>query len=117
MSDAALSEPRAAALESPARADAMKPAAGKTRGRRGPDVRSSDPATGMETPDARKTLRGRRADMGSSDRASGMKVAGACKARRNGRADMGNCRAVKLMKIAAADGAKGRPARAAVEMV
>ena len=117
MSDAALSEPRAAALESSVRADAMKPAAGKTRRSRGADVRSSDPATGMETPDARKTWSGRRADMRSSDRACGMEACGAGNARRNGRAEVGNSHAVKLMKIAAADGAKGRRAGAAVEMV
>ena len=55
MSDAALSEPRAAALESSAPSNAMKPSASKTwRGWRA-DVRASHPAAGMEGPDARKT--------------------------------------------------------------
>jgi hypothetical protein len=50
MSDAALSERRAAALESSAHSNAMKPAARKTwRGRRA-DVWSSHPAAGTEGP-------------------------------------------------------------------
>jgi hypothetical protein len=55
MSDAALSEPRAAALESSGPSNAMKPTASKTwRGWRA-YVRSPNPAAGMEGPDARKT--------------------------------------------------------------
>jgi hypothetical protein len=54
MSDAALSERRAAALESSGASNAMKPSAGKTwRGWRA-DVWGSHPAAGMKTPDARK---------------------------------------------------------------
>ena len=70
----------AAALESSAHSNAMKPAASKTwRGRRA-DVWSSHPAAGMEGSLPGKTWGGRRADVGSS-------------------------RAVKLMKIAAAKAA------------
>ena len=55
MADAALSEPRAAALESSAPSNAMKPSASKTwRGWRA-DVRASHPTAGMEGPGARKT--------------------------------------------------------------
>jgi hypothetical protein len=58
MSDAALSKRRAAALESSARSDAMKPAGANKAGRGGrADVRTSDPATRMETSGARKTWR------------------------------------------------------------
>ena len=100
MSDAALSERRAAAVEDSGPSDPMKPAAGKTgRGGRA-EVRSSQPAS-MEGPDASKAWRSRRADMGSSDRAPGMESPDASEARRNGRADVGNSGAVKLVKIAA----------------
>jgi len=71
MSDAALSEPSAAALESSDSSNAMKPAAGKTPRSRRTDVRSSHPA-GMEGPYARETRGGRRADVGSSNRTDGM---------------------------------------------
>ena len=105
MSDAALSERRAAAVEDSRPSDPMKPAAGKTgRGGRA-DVRSSHPATGMEGPDASKAWRSGRADVGSSDRPPGMESPDASKARRNGRADVGNSGAVKRVKIAAAEAA------------
>ena len=63
MADAALSEPRSAALESSGPSNAMKPAASKTRRGWRADVRGSHPAAGksmeapagMESPDARKT--------------------------------------------------------------
>jgi hypothetical protein len=82
MSDAALSE-RPAALERSAPSNAMKAAAGA-------DVRSSHPATGMETPDARKTWGGRRADMDSCGRAKPMEAAAPSKTWRSGRTDVGN---------------------------
>jgi hypothetical protein len=54
MSDATLSEPRTAALESSGASNAMKPSAGKTwRGWRA-DVWESHPAGGMETSAASK---------------------------------------------------------------
>jgi hypothetical protein len=65
MSDAALSERRSAALESPAPSKAMKAAAGKTWRSGRADVGSSHPSAGMETSDARKTWGGRRADVDS----------------------------------------------------
>jgi hypothetical protein len=105
MSDAALSEPRAAALESSAPSNAMKPSAGKTwRGWRA-DVWGSHPAAGMETPDAGKTWGGWRADVDSGGPAKPMQTATASKAGRDRRADVGNSRAVKLMNIAAAKAA------------
>jgi hypothetical protein len=54
MSNAALSEPRAA-LESSAPSNAVKPSAIKTRRGWRVDVWGSHPAAGMEGPDARKT--------------------------------------------------------------
>jgi hypothetical protein len=55
MSDAALSEPRAAALESSAPSNAMKSSASKTRRGWRAYVWGSHPAAGREGPDARKT--------------------------------------------------------------
>lgn len=105
MSDAALSERPAAAVEDSGPSDPMKPAASKAwRGGRA-DVGSSQPAPGMESPDASKAWRSGRADVRSSDRAAGMEASGARKARGNGRADMGNSDAMKLVKIAAAEAA------------
>jgi hypothetical protein len=125
MSDTALSERPAAALEDSSPSDAMKPAASETGGGGRADVGSSQPA-GMESPDASKALgsgradmrssdcapgmeasdageawRNGRADVGSSDRAPGMEASDAGEAWRNGRADVGNCGIVKLMKVAA----------------
>ena len=83
MSDAALSEPRAAALESSAPSKAMEPSASKPwRGWRA-DVWRSHPAAaksieaaaGMESPNARKTWGGRRADMDSCSPAKPMQAA------------------------------------------
>ena len=83
----------------------MKPAASKTwRGWRA-NVRSSDPAGGVETPDAREARRDRRADVHSSGPAKPMQTTAPCKAGRDGRADVGKSGAVKLMKIAAAKAA------------
>ncbi len=115
MSDAALSEPRAAALESPAPANAMGPAASKTRRGWRADVRRSHPAAGMETRDTRKTWGGRRADADSCGPAKPMQTAAPTKTWRRWCADVGNSEAgaMKLMKIAAAkaavDSAAGKP--------
>src|ERR1700734_1491783 len=76
MSDAALSEPRAA-LESSGPSDAMKPSAGKTRRGWRADVWSSHAAAGMESPDAGKTWGGRSADAGNSGAVKLMKIAAA----------------------------------------
>jgi hypothetical protein len=77
MSDAALPERRAAALESSAHSNAMKPAASKAwRGRRA-DVWSSHRAAGMEGPYAGKTWGDRRADVGSSGAVKLMNIAAA----------------------------------------
>ena len=74
MSDADLSERRAAALESSARSKAMKPAASKTWRDRRADVDSCGPAKAMKTSKAR---RDRRADVGSSGAVILMKIAAA----------------------------------------
>src|SRR5580700_4561359 len=82
MSDAALSEHRAAALESSAHSNAMKPAASKTGRDRRADVWSSDagametsgPTKAMKTPAASKTGRDRRADVWSSGAVKLMKI-------------------------------------------
>ena len=114
MADAALSEPRAAALESSGPANAMKPAASKTRRCWRADVRDSHPAADMEGPGASKTWGGRRADVHSGGPAKPMQNA-ASKAGRDRRADVGSSGAVKLMKIAAAKAAMqstaGEPGR------
>jgi hypothetical protein len=101
-SNAALSERRAAALESSARSKAMKPAASKTWRDRRPDVWSSHPAASMEGPYAGKTWGDRRADVDSCGPAKAMKTS---KARRDRRADVGSSGTVKLIKIAAANAA------------
>ena len=62
MSDAAVAEPRAAALESSGPSDAMKSSASKTWRGWPADVRRSHRAAGMESPDARKTREGGRSD-------------------------------------------------------
>ena len=112
MADAALSEPRAAALESSGPANAMKPAASKTRRCWRADVRDSHPAADMEGPGASKTWGGRRADVHSGGPAKPMQNA-ASKAGRDRRADAGNFGPVKVMKIAAAkaavESAAGKP--------
>jgi hypothetical protein len=101
MSDAALSEPRAA-LESSAPSNTMKSPASKTwRGWRA-DVWSSHAAAGMESPDAGKTWGDRRADVDSCGPAKPMQTAARTKTGRDGSADVRNSGAVKLMKIAAA---------------
>jgi hypothetical protein len=87
MSDAALSERRAAALESSAHSKAMKPAAS------------------MEGPYAGKTWGDRRADVDSCGPAKPVQTTAPSKTWRHWRADMGNSDAVKLMKIAAAKAA------------
>ena len=83
MSDAALSEPRAAALESSGPSDAMKPSASKAwqgwRADVGPSAaaKSMEAAAVMESPNARKTWGGRRADMDSCSPAKPMEAAAA----------------------------------------
>jgi hypothetical protein len=72
MSDAALSEPRAAALESSGPSDAMKPFASKAWQGWRADVRRSHRAAGMESPDARKTWGGRGANVDSCGSAKPM---------------------------------------------
>jgi hypothetical protein len=121
MSDAALSEPRAATLESSCPSNAMKPSASKTwRGERA-DVWSSHPAAGMESANARKTGGGRRADVDTCGPAEPMQTAGPSKTWRSWRADVGNSDAgameisgpAKTMKTTAASKA-GRDRRADV---
>ena len=90
MSDAALSERRAAALESSGPSNAMKTAASKTwRGERA-DVGSSHPSAGMETSDARKTWGGRRADVDSCRPAKPMEAAAPSKTWRRWCTDVRN---------------------------
>jgi hypothetical protein len=111
MSDAALSEPRAAALENAA--SAMKSTAGKA-GRGGPAyVRSSDPAAGMESSAASKGWRCWGADVDPCGSAKSMPTA-PNKTWRHWPADMGDSGGVELMKAAgkaavesAAGGARG----------
>ena len=111
MSDAALSERRAAALESSGPSDAMKPSASKAwqdwRADVGPSAaaKSMEAAAGMESPDAGKTWGGRRADVDSCGPAKPMQSAAPTKTGRDKSADVGNSGAVKLMKIAAAKAA------------
>jgi hypothetical protein len=105
MSDAALSEPRAAALKSAAPSNAMKSAAGKTWRRRRTDVWGSHSAPGIETSAAGKTWGDRRADVDACGPAKPMQTAAAGKAGRDRRPDVWNPRAVKLMRIAAAKAA------------
>ena len=117
MADAALSEPRAAALESSGPSNAMKPAASKTRGGWRADVRGSHPAAGksmeapagMESPDARKTWGGRRADMDPCspakprDAAAGMETPDARQTWGSRRADADSRGPAKPMQAAAAN--------------
>jgi hypothetical protein len=111
MSDATLPEPRAAALESAA--SAMKSTASKA-GRGGPaDVRSCDPAAGMETSPASKGRRCWGADVDPCGSAKSMPTA-PHKTWRHWPADMGDSGGVELMKAAgkaavesAASGARG----------
>ncbi len=70
VSDAALSGPRAAALESSGASNAMKAATSETWRSRRADVGSSHPA-GMEGPDARKIWEGTRAEADSCGPAAG----------------------------------------------
>jgi len=112
MSDAALSQRRAAALENSAPSNAMKAAAGKTwRGERA-DVGSSDPAAesaaaSMEGPDAGKTWGGRRADVDSRgpakpmEAAAGMETPDARKTWGGRRADVDSCGPAKPMQTTA----------------
>jgi hypothetical protein len=123
MSDAALSEPRAAALESSGPSDAMKPSASKAwqgwRADVGPSAaaKSMEAAAGMESPNARKTWGGRRADMDSCSPAKPMEAAAAMetsdarKTRGGGRVDVDPCGPAKPMQSAAASKA-GRDRRA-----
>jgi hypothetical protein len=119
MSYAALSESRAAALESSAPSNAMKPAASKTWRSRRADVRSSRPAEAMKSPDARKTWGRRRADVNSCSPAKPMQTTTPNKTLRGWRADMGNSDAgateisgpAEAMKTTAA-GKAGRDRRA-----
>jgi hypothetical protein len=113
MSDTALSEPRAAALESSGASNAMKPSTDKAwRGWRA-DVWGSHPAAGMETPDAGKTWGDRRADVDACGPAKPMQTTAPSKSWRRRRADVGNSGGVELMKIAAAkaavESAAGKP--------
>jgi hypothetical protein len=113
MSDAALSEPRAAALESSGPSDAMKPSASKAwqgwRADVGPSAaaKSMEAAAGMESPNARKTWGGRRADMDSCspakpmEAAAGMESPDARKTWGGRRADMDSCSPAKPMEAAA----------------
>jgi hypothetical protein len=111
MSDAALSERRAAALEDSAPSDAMKPAASKTWRSRRADVSSPYPAAGMESPHTRKTWGRRRADVDSCgpakpmEAAAGMETSDARKIWGGRRADVGSSGAVKVMETAAAKAA------------
>ena len=90
MSDAALSERRAAALERSAHSNAMKPAASKTGRDRRADVWSSYPAAGMEGPYAGKTWGDRSADVDSCGPAKPVQTTAPSKTWRHWRADMGN---------------------------
>src|SRR3984957_13508160 len=90
MSDAALSERRAAALESSAHSNAMKAAASKTGRDRRADVWSSYPAADMEGPYAGKTWGDRRADVDSCGPAKPVQTTAQSKTWRHWRADMGN---------------------------
>jgi hypothetical protein len=99
MSDAALSETRAAALENAA--SAMKSTASKA-GRGGPpDVLSSDPAAGMESSAASKGWRCWGADVDPCGPAKSMPTA-PNKTWRRRRADMWDSGGVEMMKGAAA---------------
>jgi hypothetical protein len=98
MSDAALSERRAAALESSAHSNAMKPAASKTGRDRRADV--SYPAAGMEGPYAGKTWGDRRADVDSCGPAKPMKTT-ASKAGRDRPADVASCGPAKPVQTTA----------------
>ena len=119
MSDAALSEPRAAALESSGPSDAMKPSASKAwqgwRADVGPSAaaKSMEAAAAMETSGARKTRGGGRVDVDPCGPAKPMQSTATSKAGRDRRADVGNSGAVKVMKIAAAkaavESAAGKP--------
>ena len=94
MSDATLSQRRAAALENSASSNAMKAAAGKTWGGGRADVDSRGPAKPMQAAAANKTWRRRGADVGDSSGVELMKSASAkaavestaANARGNGRA-------------------------------
>src|SRR5580693_4615047 len=100
MSDAALSDPRAAALESSGPSDAMKPSASKAwqgwRADVGPSAaaKSMEAAAAMESFDARKTRGGGRADVDPCSTAKPMQSAAASKAGRDRHADVGNSGAV-----------------------
>jgi hypothetical protein len=114
MSDAALSERRAAAVESSGASNAMKPSAGKTWRSRRADVDPSGVAKPVEIPDAHKTWGRRRADVDSCGPAKPRQTTAASKVGRDRRPDVGNSGAVKLVKIAAAkaavESAAGKPA-------
>jgi hypothetical protein len=102
MSDAALSQRRAAALENSA--SAMKSTASKG-GRSGrADVRSSD-AAGMETSAASKAWRRWGADMDARGPAKPMQATAANKTWRRRGADVGDSSGVELMKSASAKAA------------
>jgi hypothetical protein len=111
MSDAALSEPRAAALESPGPSKAMKPAATKTWRSRRADVGSPHPAARMESPDASQAWGNGSADVDSCgpakpmEAAAGMETSDARKIWGGRRADVGSSGAVKVMETAAAKAA------------
>jgi hypothetical protein len=105
MPDAALSEPRPAALESSGPSKPMKPAACETWRGWSADVWGPHPAAGMEGPDARKAWGGWCADAHSCGPAKSMQTAAPSKAGRDRRADVGNSGAVELMRIAAAEAA------------
>ena len=97
MSDAALSENRAAALEDAGRSGAMKAAAGET----GREARGSHPAARMEGPGAREALRSGPADADSRGAAKPVETLASRKTGRRRGSDMGDSDIVKLMEIAA----------------
>jgi hypothetical protein len=129
MSDAALSERCAAALENPGPSKAMKAPAGKTWRSRRANVWSSHPAAGMEPPDASKAVKSGagkadgngRANVDSCGPAKPMQTTAPSKTWRRWRADLGNHDAgateisgpAKAMKTTAASKA-GRDRRAYV---
>jgi hypothetical protein len=104
--------PDAASLESSARSNAMKPAPCKTRRGRGADMRSSERAAGVKSPDASNAWRGPRADVRSCERAAGVESPDASNTWRDWRANVGNAGAAKLMKIAAVESATRKTRRA-----
>jgi hypothetical protein len=106
MSDAALSESRAAALEDSAHSDAMNPAASET-GRGGPaDVESSHRASSMEGPDASKAWSHGRADVDSRGSAKPIQTTAASKTWRSCGTDVSNSDASAVESFGPANATK-----------